>query len=186
MKNRNGNGNGVDGSDDTRHLAAPDFCTYMVLHCEALAAMARRLGRGQDAAAHDGEAAALRRAVNQHLWEEADGLYFDRDVRSGAFRAFDSRRDRITPDTVLASAAKALSGRGLRRVVNGTGVVLHTNLGRSVLSEAAMRRIVDRCQQTGTWLLSDEVYRGAEIDGVETASMWGRSPRAIITSGLSK
>src|SRR4051794_39019277 len=27
------------------------------------------------------------------------------DVRSGAFRAFDSRRDPITPDTVLASAA---------------------------------------------------------------------------------
>ncbi|GLZ45171.1 alpha/beta hydrolase [Actinomycetospora sp. NBRC 106375] len=27
------------------------------------------------------------------------------DVRTGAFRAFDSRRDRITPDTVLASAA---------------------------------------------------------------------------------
>lgn len=71
--------------DDTRHLAAPDFCTYMVLHCEALAAMARRLGRRQDAAAYDGEAAALRRAVNQHLWEEAEGLYFDRDVRSGAF-----------------------------------------------------------------------------------------------------
>ena len=28
----------------------------------------------------------------------------------------------------------------------------------------SMRRIVDRCQQTGTWLLSDEVYLGAEID----------------------
>ncbi len=38
----------------------------------------------------------------------------------------------------------------------------------------------------GAWILSDEVYRGAEIDGVETASMWGRSPKAIITSGLSK
>jgi aspartate/methionine/tyrosine aminotransferase len=38
----------------------------------------------------------------------------------------------------------------------------------------------------GAWILSDEIYRGAEIDGVETASMWGRSPRAIITSGLSK
>ncbi len=33
----------------------------------------------------------------------------------------------------------------------------------SVLSGAAMRRIADRCQQTGTWLLSDEVYLGAEI-----------------------
>ena len=38
----------------------------------------------------------------------------------------------------------------------------------------------------GAWILSDEIYRGAEIDGVETASMWGRSPRAIVTSGLSK
>ncbi|HYE86333.1 MAG TPA: aminotransferase class I/II-fold pyridoxal phosphate-dependent enzyme [Vicinamibacterales bacterium] len=44
-------------------------------------------------------------------------------------------------------------------------------------------RIADR---HGAWILSDEVYRGAEIDGVETASMWGRSERAIITSGLSK
>lgn len=44
-------------------------------------------------------------------------------------------------------------------------------------------RIADR---HGAWILSDEVYRGAEIDGQETASIWGRSERAIITSGLSK
>ncbi len=44
-------------------------------------------------------------------------------------------------------------------------------------------RIADR---HGAWILSDEVYRGAEIDGQDTASMWGRSERAIITSGLSK
>lgn len=47
----------------------------------------------------------------------------------------------------------------------------------------AVARIADR---HGAWILSDEVYRGAEIDGVETASMWGRSERAIVTSGLSK
>lgn len=46
-----------------------------------------------------------------------------------------------------------------------------------------LARIADR---HGTWILSDEVYRGAELDGQETASMWGRSDRAIITSGLSK
>ena len=38
----------------------------------------------------------------------------------------------------------------------------------------------------GAWLISDEIYRGAEIDGVETATAWGRYERAIVTSGLSK
>ena len=33
---------------------------------------------------------------------------------------------------------------------------------------------------------SDEIYRGAEIDGVETPTVWGRYDRAIVTSGLSK
>src|SRR2546421_11034864 len=56
----------------------------------------------------------------------------------------------------------------------------------SVLSDAAMRRIVDRCQQTGTWLLSDEVYLGAEIGDPRTRSFWGMGDRVIVTSGLSK
>jgi hypothetical protein len=56
----------------------------------------------------------------------------------------------------------------------------------SVLSDAAMRRIVDRCEQTGTWLLSDEVYLGAEVRGPRTKSFWGMSDRVIVTSGLSK
>jgi aspartate/methionine/tyrosine aminotransferase len=56
----------------------------------------------------------------------------------------------------------------------------------SVLSDASMRRIVDRCQRTGTWLLSDEVYLGAEVDGPRTKSFWGMGDRVIVTSGLSK
>lgn len=38
----------------------------------------------------------------------------------------------------------------------------------------------------GTWILADEIYRGAERDGRETPSMWGRAERVVITSGLSK
>jgi aspartate/methionine/tyrosine aminotransferase len=56
----------------------------------------------------------------------------------------------------------------------------------SELPEAAMQRIVDRCEQTGTWLLSDEVYLGAEVHGPRTRSFWGMSDRVIVTSGLSK
>jgi aspartate/methionine/tyrosine aminotransferase len=56
----------------------------------------------------------------------------------------------------------------------------------AVLSDAAMRRIVERCEATGTWILADEVYLGAEIDRPRTASFWGMSDRVIVTSGLSK
>jgi aspartate/methionine/tyrosine aminotransferase len=56
----------------------------------------------------------------------------------------------------------------------------------SVLSEAAMERIVRRCDRVGAYLLADEVYLGAEIDCERTRSFWGMSDRVIVTSGLSK
>jgi aspartate/methionine/tyrosine aminotransferase len=56
----------------------------------------------------------------------------------------------------------------------------------SVLSDSAMERIVAGCEATGTWLLADEVYLGAEIARPRTKSFWGMSERVIVTSGLSK
>jgi aspartate/methionine/tyrosine aminotransferase len=56
----------------------------------------------------------------------------------------------------------------------------------AILSDDAMRRIVRRCEETGTWILADEVYLGAEIDRPRTHSFWGMSDRVVVTSGLSK
>ncbi len=56
----------------------------------------------------------------------------------------------------------------------------------AILSADAMRRIVDRCEQTGTYLLADEVYQGAELTRPLTPSFWGMSDRVIVSSGLSK
>ncbi len=56
----------------------------------------------------------------------------------------------------------------------------------AVLSDGAMARIVERCEHTGTWLLADEVYLGAEINRPRTRSFWGLGERVVVTSGLSK
>ncbi len=56
--------------------------------------------------------------------------------------------------------------------------------GRMRASE--LDQVVAIASRHGTYILSDEIYRGAEVDGEETASIWGRYDRAIVTSGLSK
>jgi aspartate/methionine/tyrosine aminotransferase len=76
-----------------------------------------------------------------------------------------------------------------RAVSPGTRLVYLSNPNNptgSVLSDEAMRRIVERCDRTGAWLLADEVYLGAEIDRPRTKSFWGMSERVVVTSGLSK
>ncbi|MDQ5818524.1 MAG: L-seryl-tRNA(Sec) selenium transferase, partial [Actinomycetota bacterium] len=72
-------------------------------------------------------------------------------ARSAVREALDRLRQEIVaggePDTsegaVVEAASRLLSGRGLRRVVNATGVVLHTNLGRSVLSQRATEAVIE-------------------------------------------
>jgi len=56
----------------------------------------------------------------------------------------------------------------------------------AILTESAMTAVAGAAARQGAWLLADEVYRGAERDGSETPSFWGRYERTIVTSGLSK
>ena len=56
----------------------------------------------------------------------------------------------------------------------------------SRLSSEAMAAIVAAAQEVGAWIFSDEVYRGAELDEVETRSFWGMTDKVVVTAGLSK
>ena len=54
------------------------------------------------------------------------------------------------------------------------------------MTEAEVLAICEVASRHGAWVLSDEIYRGIEHDGVETPTVWGRTERVIVTGGLSK
>jgi aspartate/methionine/tyrosine aminotransferase len=54
------------------------------------------------------------------------------------------------------------------------------------LSKTDLRGICDVAAKHGCWVVADEIYRGAELDGQETSSVWGMHDRVIVTNGLSK
>jgi aspartate/methionine/tyrosine aminotransferase len=54
------------------------------------------------------------------------------------------------------------------------------------LSGSDLDEICRLAGTVGAWVIADEIYRGAERDGVETGTAWGRYDRVLVTSGLSK
>jgi aspartate/methionine/tyrosine aminotransferase len=56
----------------------------------------------------------------------------------------------------------------------------------SVLGDAMREAIVSAAAKVGAWVLADEVYRGAELNGETTATFWGGYERVLCTGGLSK
>ncbi len=71
----------------------------------------------------------------------------------------------------------------------GTRLVIVTNPNNptgAILSEESMREIAEASAAAGAWLLADEVYAGAEVEGPETPSFWGGYERVIVTNSLSK
>lgn len=78
----------------------------------------------------------------------------------------------------------------LRCVVSpGTKIIAVCNPNNptgAVLTEQEMQEVVRLAEECGAWIYADEVYRGAELRGEETATFSGRYDKAIVCCGLSK
>ncbi len=76
-----------------------------------------------------------------------------------------------------------------RRLEEGARSILVTNPSNptgAVLSSESMSAIVALAERYGAWILSDEVYQGAELGAEQTPSFWGRTERVMVTNSLSK
>ena len=87
-----------------------------------------------------------------------------------------SREHLPVGESEIVSAAEAflarLDRRGLRPVLNGTGVVLHTNLGRAPLSDAALKNVL--AVGRGYSNLELDLERGERGNRYEHCSGWIR------------
>ena len=71
----------------------------------------------------------------------------------------------------------------------GAGFILITNPNNPTgvaLTPGEMDDIVALADRHGAWILSDEVYRGAELGDTPVPSFWGRYDKVLVTNSLSK
>jgi len=74
-------------------------------------------------------------------------------------------------------------------VTKETKLIIITNPNNPTggqLSEESRQAIIDLARWADAWLVSDEVYQGAEFDGHITPSFWGTYEKTFVTCGLSK
>jgi aspartate/methionine/tyrosine aminotransferase len=74
-------------------------------------------------------------------------------------------------------------------VTDRTRVIIVTNPGNptaSVLSVEARAAVLAAAHRHNSWILSDEVYTGAELQGAHTRSFFGEYDRVVATGSLSK
>lgn len=133
----------------------------------------------------------------------AEALYGHRAVRDAARAVLDRCRTAILSEEaydlpgvpMLAEEAVRLAAQeaipSLRRVINATGVVLHTNLGRAPLAEAAVQAVTDVARGYST--LEYDVHTGKrgsrhthveallmELTGAEAAMVVNNNAAAVL------
>jgi len=105
----------------------------------------------------------------------------------GLFGGFGAK---VVPVSLREDRAWGLDPDELARACNSrTKLIVVCNPNNptgAILSDAERRGIVDAAARHGSWVLADEVYRGAEREGPETPSLFGAYDRVLATCGMSK
>ncbi|MEU4692442.1 L-seryl-tRNA(Sec) selenium transferase [Actinoplanes sp. NPDC023714] len=98
-----------------------------------------------------------------------------------------ARAGEIPPDQVADAAVRGLPA-GMRAVVNATGVVLHTNLGRAALSQAAVDAVVEAAGPTDVELdlgTGKRARRGRDALAALAAAVPGASGVHVVNNGAA-
>ncbi len=122
-----------------------------------------------------------RRLVTSLLRERLDALRTE--VRRGGLDARGLEARLADLDAWVEREARSRTASTLRPVINATGVILHTNLGRAILSEEAVRRVaaVARSYTTLEYDLASgrRGSRGSHLDRLLALLFPGRAAHVV-------
>jgi aspartate/methionine/tyrosine aminotransferase len=110
----------------------------------------------------------------------------------GPARSFaDARPFRLRVQNGASLPRLALDVDQLKQAVTRrTKLIIITNPNNptgTMLTETEVTAVADAARSVGAWLISDEIYRGTELNSTQPCpTFWGRYEKTIITSGLSK
>lgn len=105
--------------------------------------------------------------------------FFHHEIKDEIEKCLDGIREKIRNQVIdelryedvvcdIANRLKHKSKYSLRKVVNGTGTIVHTNLGRSILSKQAIENVVNVCSSYNNLEYNlKEGCRGSRYDHVE-------------------
>jgi aspartate/methionine/tyrosine aminotransferase len=77
-------------------------------------------------------------------------------------------------------------GRVVSRKTKLIAVCNPNNPTGAVMREETVDQVCRVAKKVGAWVLSDEVYHGAELDGRTTPTFWDKYERVVVTNSLSK
>jgi aspartate/methionine/tyrosine aminotransferase len=83
----------------------------------------------------------------------------------------------LDPEAVKATITRKTKAVQICNPNNPTG---------AVMAVEQRKALVDAADDVGAWILSDEVYVGAEREGPQTESLWGDYGKVLVTNGLCK
>ena len=105
----------------------------------------------------------------------------------GLLESFDGR---LIPVRLLEEEAWQPDLSALEAALEeGARFVLVTNPNNptgAALSQDSMQAVAELTERHGAWIMSDEVYAGAETGSETTPSFWGCHDRVLITNSVSK
>ncbi|HEX7392820.1 MAG TPA: aminotransferase class I/II-fold pyridoxal phosphate-dependent enzyme [Thermoplasmata archaeon] len=125
-----------------------------------------------------------------HLFEKGDEIVFMTPAYAQVWGLAKTFGMKIKPLRLREELGWQFDPEDLKSLITKKTKVIQVcnpnNPTGAVMAKEQRKALLDAARDSGAWLMSDEIFVGAEREGPITESLWGQYDHTLITGGLSK